>query len=106
MASVKACFSNMHPTDAYRGAGRPELCYQMERLLDAGAEAFDIGREEIRRLNFIKPDQLPYTNQMGMVIDSGRFEETMDKALEAADWYGFEERRSASEYAVNIEVSE
>ena len=94
--SVKACFSNMHPTDAYRGAGRPELCYQMERLLDAGAEVFDIGREEIRRLNFIKPDQLPYTNQMGMVIDSGRFEETMDKALKAADWYGFAERRSAS----------
>lgn len=94
--SVKACFSNMHPTDAYRGAGRPELCYQMERLLDAGAEVFQIGREEIRRRNFITPDQLPYKNQMGMVIDSGQFEETMDKALEAANWHSFDERRSAS----------
>lgn len=91
--SVRACFSNMHPTDAYRGAGRPELCYQMERLMDAGAEAFGIGRDEIRRRNFITPDQLPYINQMGMKIDSGRFQETMEKALDASDWNGFEKRR-------------
>ena len=91
--SVRACFSNMHPTDAYRGAGRPELCYQMERLLDAGAAAFDLRRDEIRRRNFIRPDQLPYTNQMGMIIDSGRFQETMEKSLKESDWAGFEKRR-------------
>ena len=92
--SVRACFSNTHPTDSYRGAGRPELCYQMERLMDAGAEAFGIGRDEIRRRNYIKPEQLPYTNQMGMEIDSGRFQETMEMAIEVSDWDNFEPRRT------------
>lgn len=91
--SVRCMLTNTVPTDAYRGAGRPEMAYQMERLLDLGAKAFGIGREEIRRRNFIRPDQLPYTNRVGMVIDSGRFEETMDLALTKADWSGFEARR-------------
>jgi carbon-monoxide dehydrogenase large subunit len=93
--SVKVTFTNTVPTDAYRGAGRPEICYQMERLLDLGAEAFGIGREEIRRRNFIRPEQLPYRNQVGMVIDSGLFAETMDQALAKADWAGFSPRRAA-----------
>ncbi|MGE0714500.1 MAG: xanthine dehydrogenase family protein molybdopterin-binding subunit [Alphaproteobacteria bacterium] len=94
--SVRVVFTNTVPTDAYRGAGRPEICYQMERLLDLGAAAFGIGRDEIRRRNFIRPEQLPYRNQVGMVIDSGLFARTMDMALEKADWAGFAARRRQS----------
>ena len=91
--SVRVTFTNTVPICAYRGAGRPEICYQMERLLDQGARAFGIGREEIRRRNFIRPEQLPYKNGVGMTIDSGHFRETMEKALAKADWAGFEARR-------------
>jgi carbon-monoxide dehydrogenase large subunit len=91
--SVKVIFTNTVPVCAYRGAGRPEICYQMERLLDQGARAFGIGREEVRRRNFIRPEQLPYKNQIGMTIDSGRFQETMEKSLAKADWAGFATRR-------------
>ena len=91
--SVRVTFTNTVPICAYRGAGRPEICYQMERLLDQGARAFGIGREEIRRRNFIRPEQLPYKNGVGMTIDSGHFRETMEKALEKSDWAGFEMRR-------------
>ncbi len=92
--SVRVMFTNTVPTDAYRGAGRPEIAYQMERLLDVGARALGLGRDEIRRRNFIKPEQLPYKNQVGMVIDSGHFRETMEIALDKADWRGFEARRA------------
>jgi carbon-monoxide dehydrogenase large subunit len=92
--SVRVMFTNTVPTDAYRGAGRPEIAYQMERLLDLGARALGIGRDEIRRRNFIKPEQLPFKNQVGMVIDSGHFQETMELALKKADWTGFETRRA------------
>ncbi|MCH9674564.1 MAG: xanthine dehydrogenase family protein molybdopterin-binding subunit [Gammaproteobacteria bacterium] len=94
--SVRCVFTNTVPTDAYRGAGRPEMCYQMERLLDLGADSFAIGREEIRRRNFISPASLPYTNCVGMEIDSGQFAQTMDKALEQADWSSFESRRASA----------
>jgi carbon-monoxide dehydrogenase large subunit len=95
--SVKVTFTNTVPVCAYRGAGRPEICYQMERMLDQGATAFGIGREEIRRRNFIRPEELPYKNQIGMVIDSGHFQETMEKSLAKADWSGFAARKAASE---------
>ena len=91
--SVKVTFTNTVPVCAYRGAGRPEICYLMERMLDQGAAAFGIGRDEIRRRNFIRPEELPYKNQVGMVIDSGRFQETMEKSLARADWTGFARRR-------------
>jgi carbon-monoxide dehydrogenase large subunit len=94
--SVQVTFTNTVPVCAYRGAGRPEICYQMERLLDQGAAAFGIGRDEIRRRNFIRPEQLPYKNQVGMVIDSGHFRETMELALQRSDWAGFAARRQAS----------
>ena len=90
---VKVMFTNTVPVCAYRGAGRPEICYQMERMLDQGAAAFGIGRDEIRRRNFILPEALPYKNQIGMVIDSGHFRETMEKSLTKADWSGFPRRR-------------
>ena len=91
--SVRVMFTNTVPTDAYRGAGRPEIAYQMERLFDLAAREFGIGRDEIRRRNFIRPEQLPYKNQVGMIIDSGHFQETMELALAKADWQGFEGRR-------------
>jgi aerobic carbon-monoxide dehydrogenase large subunit len=93
---VKVLFTNTVPVCAYRGAGRPEICYQMERMLDQGAAAFGIGRDEIRRRNFIRPEELPYKNQVGMVIDSGRFQETMEKSLANADWGGFATRKAES----------
>ncbi len=94
--SVRCMFTNTVPTDAYRGAGRPEICYQMERLLDAGAQAFGLPPAEIRRRNFIRPEALPYTNRVGMTIDSGAFAETQARALERADTEGFAARRAAS----------
>jgi carbon-monoxide dehydrogenase large subunit len=92
--SVRVVFTNTVPVCAYRGAGRPEIVFQMERLLDLGARAFGIGRDEIRRRNFIRPDQLPYKNQVGMIIDSGHFQETMERALAKSDWAGFAARRA------------
>ncbi|MFM7609418.1 MAG: xanthine dehydrogenase family protein molybdopterin-binding subunit, partial [Alphaproteobacteria bacterium] len=91
---VRCVFTNTVPTDAYRGAGRPETAYVLERLFDQGAAAFGIGREEIRRRNYIRPDQIPYRNVAGNVIDSGRFAETQDMALALADWSGFAARRA------------
>ena len=97
--SVRCMFTNTAPTDAYRGAGRPEICYQMERLLDAGARAFALDPAEIRRRNFIAPEALPYTNRVGMVIDSGAFADTQALGLVRADVAGFAARRAASEAA-------
>ena len=94
---VSCVFTNTSPTDAYRGAGRPETAYVLERLYDQGAAAFGIGRDEIRRRNYIKPEQIPYTNVVGNPIDSGRFAETQDMALTLADWNGFPARRAAAE---------
>jgi carbon-monoxide dehydrogenase large subunit len=93
---VRCVFTNTAPTDAYRGAGRPEQAYVIERLLDQGARAFGITREEIRARNYVKPEQIPYVNSAGNEIDSGRFEETQAKALALHDWQGFAARRAES----------
>jgi carbon-monoxide dehydrogenase large subunit len=95
-AQVRCVFTNTTPTDAYRGAGRPEQAYVLERLLDQGAAAFGIGRDEIRRRNYIRPEQIPYVNVVGNAIDSGLFAETQGKALALADWDGFPARRAAA----------
>ncbi len=95
--SVKPVFTHTICTDTYRGAGRPEASYIMERLMDAGAAALGLPREEIRRRNFITPEQLPYKTHMGFTIDSGDFACTMEMALEAADWNGFARRREEAE---------
>ncbi len=94
--SVKPVFTNTICTDTYRGAGRPEANYIMERLMDAAADATGIPRDEIRRRNFIRPDQMPYKTHLGFEIDSGDFDGTMKMALDAADWSGFETRRKES----------
>ncbi|MCA3277671.1 MAG: xanthine dehydrogenase family protein molybdopterin-binding subunit [Roseomonas sp.] len=93
---VRCVFTNTVPTDAYRGAGRPETAYVLERLFDQGAAAFGIGRDEIRRRNYIRPDQIPYKNVAGNVIDSGHFAETQAMAMKLADWDGFAARRAES----------
>ncbi len=90
--SVKACFSNTTPTDTYRGAGRPEANYIMERLMERAAEAFGISAIEMRKRNFMR--EFPYTTQMGCIVDSGDFAGTLDMTLEKADWPGFEARRA------------
>lgn len=95
--SVKPIYTNTAPTDTYRGAGRPEANFLMERLMDLGAEACGLTRDEIRRRNFIPQTKMPYMTQMNLLIDSGDFVGCLDKALEAADWGGFHGRRAQSE---------
>ena len=85
--------TNTVQTGPYRGAGRPEATYVMERMLDIAALRLGIDRVEIRRLNVIKHDQLPYRSPMGLNYDSGDFAGNMERALNAADWAGF--RRAA-----------
>ncbi|AMM26484.1 xanthine dehydrogenase family protein molybdopterin-binding subunit [Variovorax sp. PAMC 28711] len=92
----KAVLTNTAPTGAYRGAGRPEAIYTMERLMDEAARQTGIDRIEIRRRNFIRPEQMPYTNPMSQTYDTGQFEKVMDQGLALADWDGFESRAAAS----------
>jgi carbon-monoxide dehydrogenase large subunit len=84
---------------AYRGAGRPEAIYTTERLMDAAAAKLGLDPAEIRRRNFIRPEQMPYTNPMAQVYDVGQFERIMDQGLALADWAGFEARAAASQAA-------
>ena len=95
--NVRCAFTNTSPTDAYRGAGRPETAYVIERLLDQGALAFGITSDEIRARNYVKQSQIPYTNCAGNEIDSGHFEETQSQALDLMDWQGFAARRAESQ---------
>ncbi len=94
--ATQAVFTNTSPTAPYRGAGRPEAIYLTERLLDRAATVIGIDPVEIRRRNFIPPEAMPYATPTGLVYDSGRFAETMDRCLELADWNGFAARRAAS----------
>ena len=91
---VKGVVTNTVPTDAYRGAGRPEGSYIVERLVDAIARELDVAPDEIRRRNFIAPEQMPYTTPLGDVYDSGEFAVAMESCMEKAGWAGFEARRA------------
>ncbi len=93
---VKMVFTNAAPLGPYRGAGRPEAIYLIERLLDNAARKLGIDRTEIRRKNFIPPEAMPYKTPNGPIYDSGEFEKCMDKALTLSDWRGFETRRGQS----------
>ena len=93
---VLAYASHTAPMGAYRGAGRPESIYLMERLMDQAARELGIDPLEIRRKNFIPKESMPYTNPMGEVYDSGDFNTVMDLCLKQADWEGFEARRAES----------
>ena len=92
----KAVMTNTAPTSAYRGAGRPEAIFTMERLMDEAARQTGIDRIALRRRNFVQPTQMPYTNPMGQTYDSGQFERVMDQALALADWSGFAARADES----------
>ena len=92
----KAVLTNQAPTGAYRGAGRPEAIFNIERLMDEAARQTGNDRIELRRRNFIRPEQMPYTTPMGQTYDMGRFEHVMDQALPLADWAGFEARAAQS----------
>lgn len=91
---VEGVFTNTVPVDAYRGAGRPESNYIMERLIDVAARELGIDRAELRRKNYIPPTAFPWTSAMGLTYDSGEFENTSNTALKAIDWAGFEARRA------------
>ncbi len=89
-------FTNTVPTDAYRGAGRPEATYVIERLIDHAARVVGLSPAEIRRRNFIRPEQMPYRTRTGRTYDTGDFDGHMTRALEAADYDGFERRLEES----------
>ena len=95
-AEVKAVFTNTVPVDAYRGAGRPEATYLLERLVDVIAQETGIDRVELRRRNFIQPDQFPYQTPVALNYDSGNYQATLASAMKAADWDGFDARRTAA----------
>lgn len=94
--AVRMVLTNAAPLGPYRGAGRPEAIYLVERLIDTAARDLGIDRVELRRRNLIRPSALPYRTPGGPVYDSGAFETVLDKALGLADWAGFPARRAAS----------
>ncbi len=95
-AEVKAVFTNTVPVDAYRGAGRPEATFLLERLVDAIAHDTGIDRIELRRRNFIPANAFPYQTPVALQYDSGDYETTLAAALKAADHTGFPARRQAA----------
>jgi carbon-monoxide dehydrogenase large subunit len=96
---VTMVLTNAAPLGPYRGAGRPEAIYLIERLIDLAAPALGVDRVELRRRNLIPPSAMPYRAPNGQVYDSGEFEAVLDRALALADWKGFPTRRAASERA-------
>ena len=89
---IRGVLTHTAPASAYRGAGRPEAIYIIERLFDAAARRTGIDAVELRRRNMIRPEQMPYRNAMGKTYDSGRFGQVLDKAIALAEWSGFEAR--------------
>ncbi len=98
-AVADAVFTNTTPLVPYRGAGRPEAAYLIERLMDEAALRLGVDPVELRRRNFVKPEQMPYHTQTHYVYDSGEFAKAMYKGLELADWAGFAGRKGQSEQA-------
>lgn len=96
-ANVKGYFSNSAPVDAYRGAGRPEAAYLMERLIDAAAHQLGISRVDIRKRNLLTPEELPYKNWFGVPFDSGNYPHMLEEGLKRAGHDGFAQRRKESE---------
>jgi aerobic carbon-monoxide dehydrogenase large subunit len=93
---IKSVMTNTAPVGAYRGAGRPEAVFIVERLMDAAARQIGMDPRAIRKVNYIKPAQLPYTNAAGQVYDSGAFAHMLERASELADWDGFAARKKAA----------
>ncbi len=93
-AQVRAAFTNTLPVDAYRGAGRPEASYLIERLVDAAARDLGVPPDALRKKNFIKPKQMPYATPTEKVYDSGEFAAHLARAQEVGDWAGFRKRHA------------
>ncbi|MDG2033295.1 MAG: molybdopterin-dependent oxidoreductase, partial [Rhodospirillales bacterium] len=93
---VTCVYTNTQSTTPYRGAGRPEASYVLERMIDLAADEMEIDRIDLRRRNIIPPDAMPYQTGLSFKYDSGEFEKNLDLALEAADIRGFENRRAES----------
>ena len=89
----RAVLSNTSPLGAYRSAGRPQVMYVMERLIDLAARRHGFDRLELRRRNLVPPGAMPYTNPFGIVYDSGEYAAAQDRAVALSDWGGFETRR-------------
>ncbi len=94
--NARCVFTNTVPTAPYRGAGRPEASYLLERVIDAAADALDIDPAELRRRNLIAAKQIPYTTAFGNTYDSGEFPALFERALERADYKGFAARKKAA----------
>ncbi|MBM3621019.1 MAG: xanthine dehydrogenase family protein molybdopterin-binding subunit [Alphaproteobacteria bacterium] len=94
--STKVAFTHTSPVGAYRGAGRPEANYFMERLITTAAREMGIDQIELRRRNHIRPEEMPYKTASNTTYDSGEFSILMDKALKFADWGGFAARKGES----------
>jgi len=93
---ARAVLTNTNMVSAYRGAGRPEAIYLVERLMDQAAFEMGIDPADLRRRNLIQPTAMPYTTPMGEKFDSGNFPHMLDRILERADWNGYEKRREQS----------
>jgi carbon-monoxide dehydrogenase large subunit len=91
-ARVRAAYTNTLPVDAYRGAGRPEASYVLERLVDVAARELGVEPDALRKKNFIKPKQMPYTTPTDKIYDSGEFAAHMARAQDVGDWKGFRKR--------------
>ena len=99
---VNGVYSNTVPTDAYRGAGRPEACYVLERLVDQAARKLGIDRAEIRRRNLIPKEAMPYKTPLGPTYDCGDFPRMLDRALQLADYAGFQQRKQSKLRGIGI----
>ena len=93
---TRCVLTNTAPIGAYRGAGRPEGIYPLERLMDLAAREMGISPVTLREINLIRSESLPYTTQLGEVFDSGNFHEVMQSAVQKMDWHGFGKRKTAS----------
>jgi aerobic carbon-monoxide dehydrogenase large subunit len=93
---VRGAYTNTVPVDAYRGAGRPEASYLIERLVDVAAREIGVEPDKLRRRNFIKPSAMPYTTATGKAYDDGDFAAHLARAQDVADWAGFKHRLKAS----------
>ena len=94
--SSELYFTNTVPVSAYRGAGRPDIAYAIERLIDHAAYDHGFDPIELRRKNFIQPNQFPYDNKIGSLYDCGEFDLLLNRALEMSDYNNFEKRRQES----------
>jgi carbon-monoxide dehydrogenase large subunit len=97
--AIKGVFTHTVPVDAYRGAGRPEAAYTVERLVDAAARRLGLDRAELRRRNYIPPGKMPYKTALDLIYDSGEFAQNLDAALEAIRADEFPARRAAAREA-------